>query len=84
MAKKRILGIYVKERSKNAIEVQKLLTEYGCFIKTRLGLHDIIDDKCSPDGLIILECCGNERKCDMLEKKLRAIEGVQVQKMMFE
>ena len=79
----KILGINVTDRAKNAVRVQELLTEYGCFIKTRIGLHQVTKDMCSPDGLIILECYGNERKCDMLEKKLRALDGVEVQKMVF-
>jgi hypothetical protein len=32
-----ILGIHVSDRLKNAVEVQKVFTEYGCNIKTRIG-----------------------------------------------
>ena len=35
-----ILGIHVTDRLKNAVDVQKVFTEYGCNIKTRIGLHD--------------------------------------------
>ena len=83
MGNRMILGINVTERAKNAADVQKILTEYGCFIRTRIGLHQVTNEQCSPNGLIIIECFGNERKCQMMEKKLAAIEGVEVQKMVF-
>ena len=52
-----IMGIQVMHRNDDAVQVQKLLTEYGCFIKTRLGLHNAADDRtfCSDAGLIIIE-----------------------------
>jgi hypothetical protein len=52
-----IMGIQVMHRNEDAVQVQKLLTEYGCFIKTRLGLHNAADDRtfCSDAGLIIIE-----------------------------
>lgn len=52
-----ILGIQVLHRNQDAVEVQKLLSEYGCFIKTRLGLHNASDDRsfCSDAGLILIE-----------------------------
>ena len=49
-----IMGIEIKERKKEAINVQSLLTKHGCIIKTRLGLHDT-GNVCSPNGLIILD-----------------------------
>lgn len=51
------MGIQVMHRNEDAVQVQKLLTEYGCFIKTRLGLHNATDDRtfCSDAGLIIIE-----------------------------
>ena len=36
-----ILGIHITDRLKNAVDVQKVFTEYGCNIKTRVGLHDV-------------------------------------------
>ena len=83
MPDKLVLGLYIKERSKNVPMVQTILTEYGCFIKSRIGLHEVVNDKCSPNGLIIIECCGNEKKCEMMAKKLAKIDGVEVQKMIF-
>jgi len=84
MAKRTVLGILVTNRVENAQQVQKVLTEYGCSIKTRLGLHEVDENMCSTSGLLILELFGDERGCNELEGGLRAIQGLQVQKMLFE
>jgi hypothetical protein len=54
-AKKTILGVHVAQRTKHTAKVQKILSDYGCSIRTRLGLHDAGDGFCSPNGLILLE-----------------------------
>ncbi len=79
-----ILGISVYDRKKEVGEVQKVLTKFGCSIKTRLGMHEVSDDFCSKSGLIILELFGEVKDQEKLEKKLNAIEGVEVKKMVFE
>ncbi len=79
-----ILGVSVYDRVKEAGEVQKVLTAYGCSIKTRLGLHEVSDDNCSKSGLIILELFGDKEEMVKLETNLSSIEGVQVQKMVFD
>jgi hypothetical protein len=81
-----ILGVHVTDRVKHVVGgggVQPVLTEYGCYIKTRLGLHEAGKDFCSPNGLLILELVGDPTKCGELEQKLSAINGVSVQKMVF-
>jgi len=81
-----ILGIKVDSRNEDAPSVQKLLTEYGCFIKTRLGLHNASDDRtmCSEDGLILLEFIMNaDKEAKELEEKLEKLGGVHVRKMIF-
>ena len=84
MAKKTVLGILINNRVENAPPVQKVLTQFGCSIKTRLGLHEVDEKQCSTIGLILLELCGAEKDSLELEKQLRAIKGLQVQKMLFE
>jgi hypothetical protein len=71
-----ILLVLVSKRSKSAIEVQKILTEWGCSIKTRLGIHDGVGDRCSDSGLIILELVGEKQTKDELKTKLAALDGV--------
>ncbi len=82
--KKIILGIQITNRMTKAPEVQRLFTKYGCNIKTRLGLHDVTDNICSPSGLVLLEMFGSEQEVLQMEKELKGIEGTNVQKMMFD
>jgi len=84
MNKHIVLGVHITDRLKNAPAVQALLTEYGCHIKTRLGLHETDGDPCSPNGLLLLELVGAEKRCDELMTRLAAIEGIEVQRMVFE
>jgi hypothetical protein len=84
MAKKTVLGVMITNRVENVKEVQSILTQFGCNIKTRLGLHEVNDKLCSTTGLLLLELIGDEKACLELEKQLKAIKGIQVQKMLFE
>ncbi len=82
--KKTILGIQITNRLTKAPEVQKLFSKYGCNIKTRLGLHDVSESSCSPTGLVLLEMFGKEEEILNMERELKAIEGINIQKMIFE
>ena len=55
---KTILIILVDKRKEEAATVQKILTDWGCMIKTRIGIHDGLLDSCTNSGLIILELVG--------------------------
>ncbi len=79
-----VLGIHITGRVQHVPRVQDLFTEYGCSIKTRLGLHDVAEGYCSPNGLILLEMTDDEARTRELVQKLRAIEGLDVQQMVFE
>ena len=79
-----ILGISIDIRSEAAPIVQKILTEYGCVIKTRLGMHQHADESCTEKGLIILEMIDNSLvKSNELKGKLDKLEGVVVKEMQF-
>ncbi|MDX9695577.1 MAG: hypothetical protein RBT49_07275 [Bacteroidales bacterium] len=80
----RILGVLITDRQKEAGKVQTVLSKYGCSIKTRLGLHEVINDLCSSSGLIILELTGSTSDMDKLEKELKEIGGTQTQRMIFQ
>jgi len=55
---KTILAVLISKRKNAAINVQKILTGWGCIIKTRLGIHDGVLENCSEEGLVILELVG--------------------------
>jgi hypothetical protein len=82
--KKIILGIQITDRMTKVPEVQKIFSKYGCNIKTRLGLHEVNENVCSPSGLVLLEMFGKEEEILRMEKDLKALEGIRVQKMVFE
>jgi hypothetical protein len=79
-----IFGVHIDDRVSEVPDVQKLFTEYGCNIRTRIGLHHVDEKFCSPRGLIVLEMFGDEPTCHELASKLSAMEGVEVQKMVFD
>ena len=78
-----ILGVHITDRVKHVKKVQQVFTECGCSIKTRLGLHDANENYCSPNGLILLEVLGSAKDVAGMVAQLRAIEGVDVKKMVF-
>ena len=80
-ATKTILGVHVAQRTKHTAKVQKILSDYGCSIRTRLGLHEAGAGFCSPNGLILLEVVGQAAE---LAAALAQVPGVTVKKMVFE
>ena len=78
-----IIGILVKNRKGCSHKVQEILTEYGCSIKTRLGLHEASEDFCSGSGVIILELIKGSDKKDEICAKLKEMDCVDVQTMVF-
>jgi hypothetical protein len=80
-----IMGIQLNQRHETAKEVQDLLTQYGCSIVTRVGLHQTSTDFCSEQGLIILEFLDDsEKEAQELEKALSTVNYVVVKKMEFQ
>ncbi len=79
-----VLGVHITERAQHVPRVQELSTEYGCSIKTRLGLHTVSENFCSPSGLILLEMAGPEQPIFELVEKPQTMEGIEVQTMIFE
>jgi len=76
---KSVLLILIGKRREAAIKVQKILTAWGCMIKTRLGIHDGVLDDCSDTGLVILELVGREDEKQEVARKLSLIKGVSSQ-----
>ncbi|GHT29916.1 hypothetical protein FACS18942_10960 [Planctomycetales bacterium] len=83
MSGKIIIGVNVTSFVKNSSEVQDIFREFGCSIRTRLGLHETADNLCAPNGLILLEFIGGEKIAAEFTAKLSAIKGVEVQSMTF-
>lgn len=73
---KTLLLILIGNRKDSAVNVQKVLTGWGCIIKTRLGIHDGVLDNCSNEGLLVLELHGERDKMEELARKVKLIDGV--------
>jgi hypothetical protein len=78
-----ILAIHVTDRLKDAVSVQKVFTEFGCNIKTRLGLHDVAGDVCAPGGVVLLEIVGGQSIAAEMTSRLTGIDGVEVKSIAF-
>jgi desulfoferrodoxin-like iron-binding protein len=78
-----ILGVHITDRVKHVPSVQNVLTQFGCNIKTRLGLHHANETSCSPNGLLLLEFVGEDSQCSKMAEQLSALEGVHVKRMVF-
>lgn len=78
----KIVGIKLENRNETALQVQNTLTKYGCYIKVRLGLHNLNEQTCSQDGLILLELVAENNLIDEFLEKLNSISGTTAKKML--
>ncbi|MFW6035098.1 MAG: hypothetical protein ACOCRZ_02460 [Halothermotrichaceae bacterium] len=74
-----VMAVLVDKRTDAAPKVQKILTEHGCIIDARIGLHNI--QGCSEDGLILLHLCGTDDDIQALEEELSTVHRVKTKKM---
>lgn len=84
MAKTTVLGVKLEQRMSTAPEFQKVVSDHGCNIKTRIGLHHVEGGVCSPSGVILLEVIGSNEDITSLENDLKAIPGTEIQKIAFD
>jgi hypothetical protein len=73
---KAVLLVLQVNRKDTSTSVQQVFTDFGCVIRTRLGLHDGVGNKCSNAGLIVLELVGDQRQHRKLAGSLNKIKGV--------
>lgn len=78
-----IIGTRLDNRTQTAIDFQKVLTRFGCSIKTRLGLHEATANVCAPNGLILLEIIHDD-EAEKLKRELKEIAGIEIQSMKFD
>jgi hypothetical protein len=76
-----IIGILVERNTEVIADLQKVLTAYGCSIRSRLGVNEIFFGL--PAGLIILELTGDYSQRLLLEKELKVLNRVHVRTMAF-
>ncbi len=76
---KTVLLVLLSDRKETAITFQKILTDWGCMVKTRLGIHDGVLDKCSTYGLVVLDIVGEKDKLEEMTRKLNLVHGIKAQ-----
>ena len=76
-----IIGLRVSHRVSNSVKLQQALTEYGCNIKMRVGLHETSEEFCSDDGVIMLQACGDKETINKMVEAFNAVEGVTAKMM---
>ncbi len=78
-----IIGLLILDRVKEAGRTQKVLSKYGCLIKSRLGLHEVTEAVCSRRGIMLLDVNTNHENYASFCKELYEIGGLQVKMMEF-
>lgn len=78
----RIIGIKLSEKADNAVIFQKILTEFNCIIRLRIGINNKQGMFCPESGIILLQTDECEDAVN-LEKRLLDIEGIEIQRMIF-
>lgn len=73
-----IIGVCIENRLESAIEFQRIITEHGCAIRTRIGIHPSDEGVCTNQGIILLEVADN---VEQLKEKLS--KHWEVQTMVF-
>ena len=76
MGKGVMIAVRISNRIDEVPDVQSVFTNHGCNIKARLGLHEVSDNSCAKDGLIVLVCVGDHGEIKDLENELNKIDGV--------
>lgn len=79
-----IVAIHVTNRVKQASLAQAVLTKYGRFIKTRIGLHEATGKTADPNGVILLELVGAQRHGSSIMAALNAIPGIEARIIVFD
>ncbi len=73
----KVVLVKIDHRSTEATKVQEILTQYGCSIKVRLGLHEVSQEFCANDGLVILEVEGDQQELNKMLEALNKVDYVQ-------
>jgi hypothetical protein len=76
-----ILCLLMERNPQTILSVQKILTSFGCNIRTRLGVNESFFGQ--PAGLIILELADDNDQRLLLEKNLQALDKVHVRAITF-
>jgi len=77
----RIIAIRVVDRIKESGYTQDVLSKHSAIIKSRLGFHELNEDRCSREGYILLHLNNNEEGVKNLLCDLEKIYGIEIKQM---
>ncbi|GAB1403921.1 hypothetical protein MASR1M74_10990 [Lentimicrobium sp.] len=83
MKETRIIGLLIRDRIKEAGRLQQTLSNYAHIINTRLGFHELNENKCSRTGVVVLHLSGDPSLWKEFEAAINGIEGVEMQQITF-
>jgi len=73
-AKVSLAGVRVDNRKEAILDVQNVLTLFGCSIRTRMGVN--ISSESIDSGVILLDLIGDNNEINMLAERLFKLPGV--------
>lgn len=79
-----VMGLLITDRIKEAGLTQSVISRYAHIVRSRLGFHEVNENKCSRTGLILLQIDDHSEDVEKMEKELAEIGGIEIQKMKFE
>ncbi|MCE5223117.1 hypothetical protein LLG10_02860 [bacterium] len=74
--KQNVLILKIEGIKENAVKAQEVLTQYGCLIQARLGIHESSGMICSNSGLVILILQNNPDEIKAFQEALNNTTGV--------
>lgn len=76
-----IATLIIENRTEVASEMQDILSRYGCSIRTRLGLNEVIDGQ--ETGIIVLELYGDPVEQNNLLRRLSSSVNIRLSAVSF-
>jgi len=75
-----VTAVVISKRTAEAVKGQQVLTNHGCIIRLRVGMHET-GDVCAEDGPALLQLCGTAKEVAALKADLNQIKGVKAKTM---
>jgi len=77
-----IIGLKLQTGIEYGPQLQAVLSNYACAIKSRIGLHETNDIRCESYGIVLLQIV-NEDIIKYLQNDILDIDGIEMQVMKF-
>ena len=82
MGETTIIGLKLQTGVEYGPQLQEVLSNYACAIKTRIGLHETNDIRCETYGIVLLQVV-DRHILKYLQNDIMNIDGIEMQVMKF-